>query len=58
MSRSLLVVMFEVRFEVKGGRRCGFIIMMIKDNETKIVRYSLTLYVNTRVSPFFAGGDK
>jgi hypothetical protein len=56
MSRSLLVVMFEVRFEVKGGRRCGFIIKMIKDNETKIVRYSLTLYVNTRVSPFFARG--
>lgn len=45
------MVMFEARFEVKGGRRCGIIIMMIKDNETKIVRYSLTLYVNTRVSP-------
>jgi|LKGT01.1.fsa_nt_gi hypothetical protein len=29
-----------------------------KDNETKIVRYSLTLYVNTRVSPFYVKSDK
>lgn len=34
-------------------RRCGYTIIIIMNNETKMARYSLTLYVNTRVSPLF-----